>query len=73
MVNTLIACGTGGIVVLFIIKMIPGGKWSIIQLINGCLAGIDLDNDCFPPLFCVQEWSLSVLVVTGITRGELPW
>ena len=73
MVNTLISCGTGGIVVLSIIKMIPGGKWSIIQLINGCLAGIHLEIHCFPELFCLQEWSLSVLVVTGITRGQLPW
>ena len=73
MVNTLISCGTGGIVVLFIIKMIPGGKWSIIQLINGCLAGIDNRNPRFPELLCLQEWSLSVRVVMGITRGQLLW
>ena len=38
-VNTLVGCCTAGTVVLFVNKLLPGGKWSIIKLINGCLAG----------------------------------
>ena len=38
-VNTLIGCCTSGTVVLFVNKLMPGGKWSIVKLINGCLAG----------------------------------
>ena len=38
-VNTLVACCTAGTVVLFVNKILPGGKWSIVKLINGCLAG----------------------------------
>jgi len=38
--NTLVACCTAGTVVLFVNKALPGGKWSIVKLINGCLAGM---------------------------------
>ena len=38
-VNTLLGCIGGGLAVLFIIKLFRGGKWSLIQLINGCLSG----------------------------------
>ena len=38
--NTLVSCCTGGTVVLFVNKFLPGGKWSIVKLINGCLAGV---------------------------------
>ena len=37
--NTLLGCIGGGISVLFIIKIFRGGKWSLIQLVNGCLSG----------------------------------
>ena len=37
--NTLLGCIGGGLAVLFIIKIFKGGKWSLIQLVNGCLAG----------------------------------
>ena len=39
-VNTLVGCCTAGMVVLFVNKLLPGGKWSIVKLINGCLAGM---------------------------------
>ena len=39
-VNTLLGCIGGGLSVLFIIKLFRGGKWSLIQLVNGCLSGI---------------------------------
>ena len=39
--NTLVACCTAGTVVLFVNKALPGGKWSIVKLINGCLAGME--------------------------------
>ena len=38
-VNTLIGCCTFGTMVLFVNKLMPGGKWSIVKLINGFLAG----------------------------------
>ena len=38
-VNTLIGCCTSGTVVLFVNKLMPGGKWSIVKLIKGFLAG----------------------------------
>ena len=38
-VSTLVAAACGGLVVLFLIKMLPGGKWSLLKLINGMLAG----------------------------------
>ena len=41
-VNTLLGCIGGGLSVLFIIKLFRGGKWSLIQLVNGCLSGIYL-------------------------------
>ena len=40
--NTLLGCIGGGLAVLFIIKIFKGGKWSLIQLVNGCLAGLKL-------------------------------
>ena len=66
--NTLIACGSGGIVVLFIIKMIPGGKWSIIQLINGCLAGMLVS---YPPLLVMLL--LGMVSVCAGCDGYYPW
>ena len=39
--NTLLGCIGGGLAVLFIIKIFKGGKWSLIQLVNGCLAGLN--------------------------------
>ena len=36
-VNTLVACCTAGTTVLFLVKLLPGGKWSVVKLINGCL------------------------------------
>ena len=38
-VNTLLGCIGGGLAVLFTTKIFRGGKWSLVQLINGCLAG----------------------------------
>jgi Amt family ammonium transporter len=36
-----VACGSGGITVLFVWKFHPtGGKWSLSKIINGCLAGM---------------------------------
>ena len=45
-VNTLLGCIGGGLAVLFTTKIFRGGKWSLVQLINGCLSGgaiTDLD------------------------------
>ena len=42
--NTLLGCIGGGLAVLFIIKIFKGGKWSLIQLVNGCLAGEGVHN-----------------------------
>ena len=39
--NTLLGCIGGGLAVLFIIKIFNGGKWSLIQLVNGCLSGLN--------------------------------
>ena len=42
-VATLIACGTGGLVVLFTWKFLApqsGRVWSLAKFINGCLAGM---------------------------------
>ena len=36
-VNTLIGCCTSDTVVLFVNKMLPGGKWSIVKLIMAAL------------------------------------
>ncbi|TRY72346.1 hypothetical protein TCAL_08163 [Tigriopus californicus] len=38
--STLISCGTGGAMVLFLYKFLGGGTWSLTKIINGCLAGI---------------------------------
>ena len=35
--NTLLACCTAGTTVLFLVKLLPAGKWSVVKLINGCL------------------------------------
>ena len=40
--STLVAAACGGLVVLFLVKMLPGGKWSLLKLINGMLAGESL-------------------------------
>ena len=58
-VNTPKSCGSGGVVVLLIIKMLPGGKWSIIQLINGCLAGMSK----IPGVF-LMNCQLTLLFIT---------
>ena len=41
-VATLMSCGTGGITVLILWKLLPGGagEWSLGKMVNGCLAGI---------------------------------
>jgi len=39
-VNTLVACCFSGTTVLFVHKLIPGGKWSLLKVINGCLIGM---------------------------------
>ena len=39
-VNTLVACCVAGTTVLFLHKIIPGGKWSLLKIINGCLIGM---------------------------------
>eukprot|EP00094_Tigriopus_californicus_P008471 TCALIF_08163-PB protein Name:"Similar to amt-1 Putative ammonium transporter 1 (Caenorhabditis elegans)" AED:0.16 eAED:0.16 QI:0/0.33/0.28/0.85/0.83/0.85/7/44/401 len=38
--STLISCGTGGAMVLFLYKFLGGGTWSLTKIINGCLAGM---------------------------------
>ena len=43
-VNTLLGCIGGGLSVLFIIKIFKGGNWSLVQLVNGCLAGEHLPS-----------------------------
>ena len=48
-VNTLLGCIGGGLSVLFIIKIFKGGNWSLVQLVNGCLAGEHLSPACAPP------------------------
>ena len=39
-VNTLVACCVAGTTVLFLNKILPGGKWSLLKIINGCLIGM---------------------------------
>ena len=58
MVATLIACGTGGLVVLFIWKLLPQGRvWSLAKFINGCLAGMVTVcagcNEFYPWIACL--------------------
>ena len=45
-VATLMSCGTGGITVLILWKLLPGGagEWSLGKMVNGCLAGITFLN-----------------------------
>ena len=38
-VNTLVSCCMAGTTVLFLNKVVPGGKWSLLKVINGCLIG----------------------------------
>ena len=38
-VNTLVSCCVAGTTVLFLNKVVPGGKWSLLKVINGCLIG----------------------------------
>ena len=38
-VSTLVSCGTGGIVALFLSKFVFGNTWSLAKVINGCLSG----------------------------------
>ena len=57
-VATLIACGTGGLVVLFIWKLLPQGRvWSLAKFINGCLAGMVTVcagcNEFYPWIACL--------------------
>ena len=33
------ACCVAGTTVLFLHKLLPGGKWSLLKVINGCLIG----------------------------------
>ena len=39
-VSTLVGAASGGLVVLLLVKVLPGGKWSLLKLINGMLAGL---------------------------------
>ena len=39
-VNTLVSCCVAGTTVLFLNKVVPGGKWSLLKVINGCLIGL---------------------------------
>ena len=56
-VNTLLGCIGGGLSVLFIIKIFKGGNWSLVQLVNGCLAGGPLPMcPCLAPPCAVQAW-----------------
>ena len=34
-----VACCVAGTTVLFLHKLLPGGKWSLLKVINGCLIG----------------------------------
>ena len=34
-----VSCCMGGTTVMFLHKLLPGGKWSLIKVINGCLIG----------------------------------
>ena len=66
-VNTLLGCIGGGLSVLFIIKIFKGGNWSLVQLVNGCLAG--------GPLPMCPAWLHPVLRrhgvrVRGLRRDE---
>ncbi|XP_023320854.1 putative ammonium transporter 1 [Eurytemora carolleeae] len=59
--STLIACCVGGGVVLFIVKLTPGGSWSLNKMMNGSLIGmvsICSGADGFHPLI--------VCIVSGI-------
>jgi hypothetical protein len=40
-VSTLIGCSSGGIVVLFVTRFLPGGGkcWNLSKTVNGCIAG----------------------------------
>jgi Amt family ammonium transporter len=39
-VSTLVGAACGGLSCLFVTKMMPGGKWSLLKLINGMLSGM---------------------------------
>ena len=61
-VSTLLACGTGGLVVLFMWKLImpfskSGNVWSLCKFINGCLAAMVTSsagcNEFYPWIICL--------------------
>lgn len=68
-VNTLLGCIGGGLAVLFTTKIFRGGKWSLVQLINGCLAGAANPQTDPALTLPAQAWSPSVLAVTASSPG----
>ena len=63
--NTLLGCIGGGLAVLFIIKIFKGGKWSLIQLVNGCLAGLDKASFLLPFASLQFIFTKGVIMVIG--------
>ena len=39
-----VSCCVAGTTVLFANRIIPGGKWSLLKVINGCLIGMICSN-----------------------------
>ena len=86
---TLMSCGTGGVTVLMLWKILPGGdgEWSIGKMVNGCLAGnfwlkcsltcLKLMNasmnQSYEYSYEFQAWFLFVLDVMHTTHGLLPF
>ena len=70
-VSTLVAAACGGLVVLFLVKMLPGGKWSLLKLINGMLAGESHHPGSQFDIFYLQEWSPFVRDATSMNPGQL--
>ena len=66
-VNTLLGCIGGGLAVLITTKIFRGGKWSLVQLINGCLAGKD------ESLRLQSSSSLGMVSVCAGCDAFMPW
>ena len=68
--NTLLGCIGGGLAVLFIIKIFKGGKWSLIQLVNGCLAGLNVAAFLLLLLIVIGTLPLNIYVYESLERAH---
>ena len=65
-----VACCVAGTTVLFLHKLLPGGKWSLLKVINGCLIG-ELTHQ--PPEAALTSAAPGMVSICAGCNGYYPW